>query len=56
MPLLEDFTCPATGFHLLTEGGRKLPQRVKAFVDFAVHYFNNLQTPARHLLMGQSPR
>ncbi|MFG5864143.1 LysR family transcriptional regulator [Metapseudomonas sp. CR1201] len=56
VPLLEDFTCPATGFHLLTEGGRKLPQRVKAFVDFAVHYFNNLQTPARHLLMGQSPR
>ncbi|WP_280345413.1 LysR family transcriptional regulator [Pseudomonas sp. BN607] len=50
VPLLEDFSCPATGFHLLTEGGKKLPQRVRAFVDFAVRYFNELETPARHLL------
>lgn len=56
VPLLEDFKCPATGFHLLTEGGKKLPQRVKAFVDYAAHYFNDLQTPARHLLVGQPPR
>ncbi|NVZ99083.1 LysR family transcriptional regulator [Pseudomonas gingeri] len=48
--VLEDYQCPTTEFHLLTEGGKKLPRRVKLFVDFAVDYFKHLDTPARHLL------
>lgn len=50
VPLLEDYQCATTGFHVLTEGGKKLPARVKSFVDFAVQYFKNLDMPARHIL------
>jgi len=50
IPLLEDFQCPSTGFHLLTEGGKKLPLRVKTFVDFAVQYFKKIDTPPQHNL------
>ncbi|MBS7844059.1 LysR family transcriptional regulator [Pseudomonas fluorescens] len=50
IPLLEDYQCPTAGFHLLTEGGKKLPQRVKSFVEFAVQYFKHLDMPARHVL------
>lgn len=50
VPLLEEYQCPTTGFHLLTEGGKKLPLRVKSFVGFAVHYFKNLDAPSRYLL------
>ncbi|MCP1519081.1 DNA-binding transcriptional LysR family regulator [Pseudomonas migulae] len=50
VPLLEDYQCPTTGFHLLTEGGKKLPPRVRSFVEFAVQYFKNLDTASRHIL------
>ncbi|CAI8954881.1 Transcriptional regulator [Pseudomonas sp. IT-P44] len=50
VPLLEDYQCPTTGFHLLTEGGKKLPPRVRSFVEFAVQYFKHLDTASRHIL------
>lgn len=56
IPLLEDYQCSTAGFHLLTEGGKKLPLRVKSFVDFAVQYFKNLDMPSRHLLTSPTRR
>jgi DNA-binding transcriptional LysR family regulator len=50
VPLLEDYQCSSTGFHLLTEGGKKLPSRVKSFVDYAVQYFKKLDTPSQYTL------
>ncbi|MFJ3366895.1 LysR family transcriptional regulator [Pseudomonas sp. NPDC086251] len=52
VPLLEEFHCPTTTFHLVADGGRQLPTRVRSFVDFTVDYFKHLDTPARHHLIA----
>jgi DNA-binding transcriptional LysR family regulator len=53
VPVLEEFHCPTTTFHLVTDGGRQIPSRVKSFIEFTVDYFKHLDTPARrHLIAG----
>lgn len=41
--VLDEFARDRQGLHLLTEGGRNLPRRVRAFVDFAVRRFRGLE-------------
>ncbi|WP_420997959.1 LysR family transcriptional regulator [Cupriavidus sp. 30B13] len=54
VPVLEDHHLPATRFHLLTDGSKRLTVRVKSFVDFAVQYFKQMEEPARHLVASRS--
>lgn len=54
IPVLEDYHLPAARFHLLTDGSKRLTFRVKAFVEFAVKYFRQLEEPSKHLVSSRS--